>query len=65
MMLERRGRHARGYPGGRPPRLLPRARKGIEITLWTTALAPDSAYVTRIRQTERGTRTEILKLGRR
>ncbi len=56
-----RSRHGQGYPGGRPPRLPPRARSGIEVTLWTTALAPDFAYVTRIRRAARGTRTEILR----
>ena len=43
------GRHRAGYPGGRPPRLAPRAPAGISYTLWTTALGPQAAYVTRLR----------------
>ena len=60
-----RSRHGAGYPGGRPPRLPERAPAGVELELWTTALAPDAAYVTRIGRTARGTATEILALGRR
>ena len=60
-----RGRHGQGYPGGRPPRLAPRSPEGVRITLWTTALARRSAYVTRIRHTGRGVSTQILKLRRR
>ena len=60
-----RRRHRAGYPGRRPPRLPARAPSGVEVTLWTTALAADAAYVTRIRRTSRGTATEILTLSRR
>jgi hypothetical protein len=59
-----RSRHGAGYPGGRAPRLPARAPEGVELTLWTTALAPDAAYVTSIRRTARGTATQILTLAR-
>jgi hypothetical protein len=44
-----RGRHRVGYPGNRPPPLAPRPPAGISYTLWTTALGPQAAYVTRLR----------------
>ena len=59
-----RSRHGAGYPRGRAPRLPPRAPEGIDITLWTTALAADAAYVTRIRRTARGESAEILRIAR-
>ncbi len=59
-----RSRHGAGYPGGRAPRLPPRAPEGVDITLWTTALTADAAYVTRIRRTSRGETAEILRLAR-
>ena len=43
------GRHRAGYPGGKPPRLPPRPPAGVSTTLWTTALGPGAAYVTRLR----------------
>ena len=43
------GRHRSGYPGRKPPRLAPRPPAGVSTTLWTTALAPGAAYVTRLR----------------
>ncbi len=43
------GRHRAGYPGGKPPPLPPRPRAGVSTTLWTTALGPGAAYVTRLR----------------
>ena len=46
---EGHGRHRAGYPGGRPPRLAPRPPAGISYTLWSTALGPQAAYVTRLR----------------
>ena len=46
-----RGRY-RSVP---PPRLSPRPRSGSAVTLWTTALDENAAYVTRL--TVRGTRT--------
>ncbi len=58
------GRHRAGYPGGRPPRLPPLAPEGVQLTLWTTALAPDAAYVTSIRRTAASTATRILTLAR-
>jgi hypothetical protein len=57
-------RHGAGYPGGRPPRLPPRAPAGVDLTVWTTALAPGLAYVTTIRRTARSTTTEIVTLRR-
>jgi hypothetical protein len=35
---------------GHPHRLWRRPRRGVSATLWTTALAEDAAYVTRLRQ---------------
>ena len=35
---------------GHPKRLPPRPRRGVAYTLWTTALGPLDAYVTRLRQ---------------
>jgi hypothetical protein len=43
-----RHRHRQGYRGRRPP-LPPRAPRGVVATLWTTALDPGTAYVTRLR----------------
>jgi hypothetical protein len=43
-----RHRHRQGYRGRRPP-LPPRAPRGVVGTLWTTALDPATAYVTRLR----------------
>jgi hypothetical protein len=60
-----RSRHGAGYPGGRAPRLPERAPEGVELTLWTTALAPGAAYVTSIRRTSTATVTQILTLARR
>jgi hypothetical protein len=57
-------RHRAGYPNGRPPPLPPRAPEGVAVTLWTTALAADRAYVTSIRRTLRATTTRILTLRR-
>jgi hypothetical protein len=59
-----RHRHGAGYPGDRPPRLPERAPAGLDLELWTTALAPGAAYVTRILRTAGGTATEVLVLGR-
>jgi len=42
-------RHRVGYPGRRPPPLAPRPPAGGSTTLWTTALGPGAAYVTRLR----------------
>jgi hypothetical protein len=43
---------ARHKHGRRPPPLPPRAARGVVDTLWTTALAADAAYVTRLRAQE-------------
>lgn len=60
-----RKRHNEGYPGHRPPRLPARAPRGAAVTLWSTALAPDAAYVSRMRRTAAGTATVVLRLARR
>jgi hypothetical protein len=51
------GRRDAGYePGaehhrhGHPRKMWKRPRKGVQDTLWSTALAADAAYVTRVRQ---------------
>lgn len=56
--------HHEGYPGGRAPRQPERAPEGVTVTLWTTALAPDAAYVSRIRQTAAGASYVIARLAR-
>jgi hypothetical protein len=50
---------------GHPKKLPPRPRPGVSITLWSTALAPDAAYVTRLRQ-DRGqpVRATLLRVAR-
>ena len=53
-------RTVRRYPK-RTPRKDP---KGTSTTLWTTALAPDAAYVTRLRHVKNGTIAELLRLER-
>ncbi|MEA2154369.1 MAG: hypothetical protein QOE11_509 [Solirubrobacteraceae bacterium] len=58
-------RHGAGYPGGRAPRLPPRAPAGVDLTLWTTALARGAAYVTSIRRAGGATTTQILAIRRR
>ena len=51
-----RHRHRQGYHGHRPP-LPPRAARGVVGTLWTTALDPANAYVTRLRAVKGGPRS--------
>jgi hypothetical protein len=51
-----RGRHRARNPDRKPPRLPPRPPAGVSTTLWTTALGPATAYVTRLRH-RRGTPT--------
>jgi hypothetical protein len=51
-----RGRHRLRNPSRKPPRLAPRPPAGVSTTLWTTALGPATAYVTRLRH-RRGTPT--------
>ena len=59
-----RERHHEGYPGGRAPKLPERAPPGVTVTLWSTALAPGAAYVSRIRRTSAGTSNTIMRLTR-
>ena len=59
-----RDRHGAGYPGGRPPKRPERPQQGTATTLWSTALAPGVAYVTRIKTTPQGTTSVILRLAR-
>lgn len=59
-----RKRHHEGYPKRRAPKLPERAPDGVTVTLWTTALAPDAAYVSRIRRTASGTSSAIVRLAR-
>ena len=49
--------HRQGYAGHRHPPLPPRAAAGVVATLWSTALTPATAYVTRLRATQGGPRT--------
>jgi hypothetical protein len=48
----------------RPRRPRKQGPAGTTTTLWTTALAPDAAYVTRLRARGRTTRAAILRLAR-
>ncbi|MDP1847188.1 MAG: hypothetical protein Q8K79_05290 [Solirubrobacteraceae bacterium] len=59
-----RARHGAGYPRGRAPKLPERAPEGVTVTLWSTALAPGGAYVSRQRRTADGTSNTILRLAR-
>jgi hypothetical protein len=50
---------------GQPHKLWKRPRRGVSATLWTTALADDAAYVTRLRQISgRPLVAEILRIER-
>ena len=50
---------------GQPHKLWRRPRRGLSLTLWTTALTGDAAYVTRLRQVSgRPLETEILRVSR-
>jgi hypothetical protein len=40
----------RHYPSRKPPKRAQRPPRGVNDTLWTTALGPATAYVTRLRQ---------------
>jgi hypothetical protein len=44
--------------------LPPRAPAGVDVELWTTALAPGTAYVTRVERSRRGSSIAILALAR-
>lgn len=59
-----RQRHGAGYRGGKAPRLAERAPQGASVTLWSTALAPGAAYVSRMRRDKAGTSNAILRLAR-
>jgi hypothetical protein len=43
------GLHHAGYPDGVRPKMPSRPPRGLAVTLWTTALAGDTAYVTSLR----------------
>jgi hypothetical protein len=59
------GLHHAGYPHGKRPKLPPRPPAGVTDTLWTTALSPTTAYVTRIRKrTGAATTSTILSVPR-
>ena len=61
--LEHEPRHSRHRHGRRRPALPPRAERGVVDTLWSTALAPDAAYVTRLRAREGSPRiAELLRV---
>ena len=50
---------------GHPHKMWKRPRRGVSPTLWTTALAADAAYVTRLRQTSgQALATEIVRVDR-
>jgi hypothetical protein len=50
---------------GQPHKLWRRPRRGLSLTLWTTALAEEAVYVTRLRQVAgRPLQTEILRVPR-
>jgi hypothetical protein len=50
---------------GQPHKLWKRPRRGLSATLWTTALAQDAAYVTRLRQVSgKPLVSEILRVDR-
>ena len=59
-----RHRHSAGYKGGKPPRLAPRPPAGVVDTLWTTALGPTAAYVTRLRKRSGVTSATVLSVPR-
>ena len=57
-------RHQAGYKGGKPPPLAPRPPAGVVDTLWTTALGPGVAYVTRLRKKSGVTTATLLSVPR-
>ena len=57
-------RHSAGYKGGKPPPLAPRPPAGVVDTLWTTALGPGVAYVTRLRKKSGVTTATLLSVPR-
>ena len=66
------GRRDRGHePGqrhrrhGHPKKLPPRPKRGVSITLWTTALTGEAAFVTRLRQdVGQPTKAAVLRIPR-
>jgi len=52
------------YPGGKPPKFPDCVPEGVAVTLWSTPLAPNAAYVSRLRRTADGTSNTILRLAR-
>jgi hypothetical protein len=59
-----RHRHSVGYPHGKPPPLAPRPPAGVVDTLWTTALGPADAFVTRLRKRGGVTSATVLSVPR-
>jgi hypothetical protein len=59
-----RHRHSAGYKRRKPPPLAPRPPAGVVDTLWTTALGPSAAYVTRLRKRNGATTATILSVPR-
>jgi hypothetical protein len=59
-----RHRHSAGYPHGKPPPLAPRPPAGVVDTLWTTALGPADALVTRLRRRGGVTTATVLSVPR-
>jgi hypothetical protein len=59
-----RHRHSAGYKGGKPPPLAPRPPAGVVDSLWTTALAPSTAFVTRLRKKSGVTSATLLSVPR-
>jgi len=57
-------RHSAGYRRRKPPPLAPRPRAGVTDTLWSTALGPVAAYVTRIRRQGGVTTATVLSVPR-
>jgi hypothetical protein len=66
------GRRDEGHEPGKshhrhgwPRKLPPRPKRGVHVTLWSTALAADAAYVTRLRQdTGRPVTATLLRIAR-
>jgi hypothetical protein len=52
------------YRAVAPPRLAPRPPRGVTVTLWTTALDPEFAYVTRLALRGRTTTAALLRISR-
>jgi len=59
-----RHRHSAGYRRRKPPPLAPRPPAGVVDTLWTTALGPAEAFVTRLRRRGGVTSATLLSVPR-